>query len=121
MLSEFGAFQQNPEEKLIQAFDRFNHMLGKMIKHGVGREVNEQKVTYLNGLRPEWMAVASNVKAHEQFKSYSLAKMVGILKSHESVVTKKKKWCLLWDPWPFSLRQRMWQKMKTNHRCQNVI
>ena len=37
------------------------------------------------------MAVASTVNAHEQFKSYSLAKMVGILKSHESVVTKEAK------------------------------
>lgn len=29
------------------------------------------------------------MKAHEQFKSYSLAKLVGILKSHESVVSKE--------------------------------
>ena len=33
----------------------------------------------------------STVKAHEQFKTYSLVKMVGILKSHESVVTKEAK------------------------------
>ena len=31
----------------------------------------------------------STVKPHEQFKSYSLAKLVGILKSHESVVSKE--------------------------------
>ena len=31
----------------------------------------------------------STVKAHEQFKSYSLAKLVGILKSHESAVSKE--------------------------------
>ena len=37
------------------------------------------------------MTVVSTVKAHEQFKSYSLAKLVGILKSHESVVTKEAK------------------------------
>ena len=43
----------------------------------------------MNGLRPEWMAVVSTVKAHEQFKSYSLAKLVGILKSHESVLSKE--------------------------------
>ena len=43
----------------------------------------------MNGLRPEWMAVVSTVKAHEQFKSYSLAKLVGILKSHESALSKE--------------------------------
>ena len=45
----------------------------------------------MNGLRPEWMAVVSTMKAQEHFKSYSLAKLVGILKSHESVVTKEAK------------------------------
>ena len=43
----------------------------------------------MNSLRSEWMAVMSIVKAHEQFKSYSLAKLVGILKSHESAVSKE--------------------------------
>ena len=62
-----------------------------MIKHGIERKLIEQKVTFMNGLRPKWMAVVSTVKAHEQFKSYSLAKLVGILKSHESVVTKEVK------------------------------
>ncbi|KAL7609655.1 hypothetical protein Lser_V15G12997 [Lactuca serriola] len=62
-----------------------------MIKHGIERKLIEQKVTFMNGLRPEWMVVVSTVKAHEQFKSYSLAKLVGILKSHESVVTKEAK------------------------------
>ena len=91
LLSEFGVFEQKPEEKLIQTFDRFNHLLSKMIKHGIERKLIEQKVTFMNGLRPEWMAVVSTVKAHEQFKLYSLAKLVGILKSHESVVTKEAK------------------------------
>ncbi|XP_052625810.1 uncharacterized protein LOC128132855 [Lactuca sativa] len=62
-----------------------------MIKHGIERKLIEQKVTFMNGLRPEWMVVVSTVKTHEQFKSYSLAKLVGILKSHESVVTKEAK------------------------------
>ena len=35
------------------------------------------------------MAMVSTVNAHEQFKSYSLAKLVVIIKSHESVVTKE--------------------------------
>ena len=89
LLSEFGDFKQKPEEKLIQAFDRFNHLLSKMIKHGIERKVIEQKVTFMNGLRPEWMVVVSTVKAHEQFKAYALAKLVGILKSHESAMTKE--------------------------------
>ncbi|XP_052627489.1 uncharacterized protein LOC128134106 [Lactuca sativa] len=91
LLSEFSAFEQKPDEKLIQTFDRFNHLLSKMMKHGIGRKVIEQKVTFMNGLRPEWMVVVSTVKAHEQFKSYSLAKLMGIFKSHESVVTKEAK------------------------------
>ena len=37
------------------------------------------------------MVVVSNVKAHEQFKSYSLAKLTSILKSHESMVSKEVK------------------------------
>ncbi|XP_052622619.1 uncharacterized protein LOC128127916 [Lactuca sativa] len=51
LLSEFGAFEQKPEEKLIQTFDHFNHLLGKMIKHGIGRKLIEKKVTFMNGLR----------------------------------------------------------------------
>ncbi|XP_052620940.1 uncharacterized protein LOC128126844 [Lactuca sativa] len=35
------------------------------------------------------MVVVSTAKAHEQFKAYSLAKLMGILKSHESAVTKE--------------------------------
>ena len=36
----------------------------------------------------EWKAVVSTVKAHEIFKSYWLAKLVGILRSHEDEFTK---------------------------------
>ena len=91
MLSEFGAVAQKPEETLLQTFDRYNHLLNKMMKHGIERKEIEQKVTFMNGLRPEWMAVVSTVKAHEQFKSYSLAKLMGILKSHESTLPKEAK------------------------------
>ena len=45
----------------------------------------------MNGLRSEWKAVVSIVKAHEQFKNYTLAKLVGILRSHEDEVTKEAK------------------------------
>ncbi|XP_052621579.1 uncharacterized protein LOC128127195 [Lactuca sativa] len=91
MLSEFGDFKQKPEENLSQTSNRYNHLLSKMIKHGIERKVINKKVTFMNGLRPEWIAIVSTVKAHKQFKSYSLAKLVGILKSHESVVTKETK------------------------------
>lgn len=45
----------------------------------------------MNGLRSEWMVVVSTMKAEEQFKNYLLAKLVGILKSHERKVTKETK------------------------------
>ncbi|KAL7583919.1 hypothetical protein Lser_V15G43916 [Lactuca serriola] len=61
-----------------------------MIKHDIERKLIEQKVTFLNGLRYEWRAVVSTVKAHEQFKSYSLAKLVGILKSQEKIMLQEK-------------------------------
>lgn len=88
LLSEFGAFVQNPEETLDQTFNCFNHLLSRVLKHKIKREPIEQKVTFMNGLRSEWKVAISIVKAHEQFKNYTLAKLVGILKSHESEVTK---------------------------------
>ena len=45
----------------------------------------------MNRLRSEWMDVVSTVKDHEQFQNYTLVKLVGILKSHESEVTKEVK------------------------------
>ncbi|KAL7604947.1 hypothetical protein Lser_V15G14522 [Lactuca serriola] len=87
----FGAFTQKPEESLSQNFNRYNHLLSRMRKHNIGREVIKQKVTFMNGLRSEWIEVVSTVKAHEQFKNYTLAKLVGILKSHENEVTKEEK------------------------------
>ena len=59
-----------------------------MLKHNIKHEIIEQKVTFMNGLRSEWKAVVSTVKAHEQFKSYTLVKLVGILRYHEDKVTK---------------------------------
>ncbi|XP_052621843.1 uncharacterized protein LOC128127401 [Lactuca sativa] len=91
LLSEFGAFTQKAKETLLQMFDRYNHLLSKMTKHGIERKSIEQKVTFLNSLRPEWMPVVSTVKVHEQFKAYSLAKLMGILKSHEITVSKQAK------------------------------
>ncbi|XP_023734201.1 uncharacterized protein LOC111882066 [Lactuca sativa] len=91
LLSEFGAFTQNPDENLSQTFNRYNHVLSRMTKHDIGREVIEQKVTFMNGLRSEWMTCVSTVKAHEQLKSYTLATLVGILKAHESEVSKEAK------------------------------
>ena len=64
LLSEFGAFVQNPDEKMDQTFNRFNHLLSRMLKHNLMREKIEQKVTFMNGLRFEWKVVVSIVKAH---------------------------------------------------------
>ncbi|XP_052626862.1 uncharacterized protein LOC128133449 [Lactuca sativa] len=91
LLSEFGAFVQKYEEKLDQTFNRFNHLLSRMVKNNLKHEIIEQKVTFMNGLRSEWKAFVSTVKAHEEFKSYTLAKLVGILRSHEEEVTKEMK------------------------------
>lgn len=86
-LSEFGAFSQKPEEKLIQIFDPFNHLLSKMMKYGIERKFIKQMLTFMNELRPEWMVVVLTVKAHEAFKSYSLAKLMVYL-------NLMKVWCL---------------------------
>ena len=41
LLSEFGEFIEKPEETLIATFNRYNHLLSKMTKHGIGRELIE--------------------------------------------------------------------------------
>ncbi|KAL7587596.1 hypothetical protein Lser_V15G40912 [Lactuca serriola] len=66
LLSEFGSFVQKPDEKLDQTFDRFNHLLSRILKYNLERRVIEHKVTFMNGLRSEWKVVVSIVKAHEQ-------------------------------------------------------
>lgn len=40
----------------------------------------------MNALRSEWKLIISTIKAHGQFKNYNLARMVGILKTHETKV-----------------------------------
>ena len=62
-----------------------------MLKHNLRREKIEQKVTFMNGWWPEWKAVGSIVKAHEQFKNYLLAQLVEILRSHKDEVKKEGK------------------------------
>lgn len=44
---------------------------------------------FKNGLKSQWKANVSIVQAHKQFKSYSLAKLIGILRSHKEEVTKE--------------------------------
>lgn len=65
LLSEFGAFRQNSDETLDQTFNRFNHLLSRMLKYNLERKVIEQKVTFVNGLRSEWEATVNTIKAHE--------------------------------------------------------
>ena len=91
LLSENGAFAHNSDEKLDQSFNRFNHLLRRMLKFKIRREIIEQKVTFMNNLRSEWKSVVSTMKAHEQFKNYYLAQLVGILRSHEDEVTNEGK------------------------------
>ena len=91
LLPEFGAFLQKSDENLDQMFNRFNHLLTRMLKNYLKNEIIEQKVTFINGLRSEWKVIVSTVKAHEQFKNYTLAKLVGILRSHKDEVTKGEK------------------------------
>ena len=38
LLSEFGAFAQKYEGTLLQTFDRYNHLLSKMMKRGIERK-----------------------------------------------------------------------------------
>ncbi|KAI3515898.1 hypothetical protein L1887_14803 [Cichorium endivia] len=90
-LSDFGSFVQGPEETLTQTFNRYNHLLSRLLKYNLARTVIEQKVTFVDGLRSEWKAIVSTIKAHEQFKTYTLAKVVGILKSHEKEVISEAK------------------------------
>ncbi|KAI3700159.1 hypothetical protein L2E82_44778 [Cichorium intybus] len=89
LLSEFGSFEQAPNETLIQVFNRYNHLLSRLLKYKITRTVIEQKVTFLDGLRPEWKSIVSTIKTHEQFKTYTLAKVMGILKSHEKEITSE--------------------------------
>ena len=61
------------------------------MKHKIKRELIKQKMTFMNGLRSEWKALVSTMKAHEQFNNYSLVKLFGILRSHEDEVTSEGK------------------------------
>ena len=76
LLSESGAFAQKSDEKLDQMFNRFNHLLSRMLKHNLRCEVIEQKFMFMNGLRSE---------------SKSCGNSVGIPRSHEDEVTKEVK------------------------------
>ncbi|KAI3496474.1 hypothetical protein L1887_38838 [Cichorium endivia] len=91
LLSGFGSFEQAPSETLIQVFIRYNHLLNRLLKYKIARTVIEQKVTFLDGLRPEWKSIVSTIKAHEQFKTCTLVKVMGILKSHEKEITSEPK------------------------------
>ncbi|KAI3499728.1 hypothetical protein L1887_35537 [Cichorium endivia] len=91
ILSEFGSFEQASEKTLTQTFNCYNHLLSRLLKYKIARMVIEQKVTFLNRLRSEWKAIVSTIKAHEEFKNYTLAKVMGILKSHEKEITSEAK------------------------------
>ncbi|KAI3510498.1 hypothetical protein L1887_17545 [Cichorium endivia] len=68
ILSEFGLFSQASDETLTQTFNYYNHLLSRLLKYKIARSVIEQK-----------------------FKSYTLVKVMGILKSHEKEITSEAK------------------------------
>lgn len=43
LLLEFGDFVQKSDEKLDQTFNRFNHLLSRMLKHNLKHEFIEKK------------------------------------------------------------------------------
>lgn len=88
LLSEWSSLKQNTYENLEQTVNRFIHLLSKFLKNNLKRQHIVQKVTFMNSLISEWKTIVSIVKAHEQFKNYSLEKLVGSLKSHEEEVMK---------------------------------
>ena len=53
ILSDFGLFKQKNNESLEQYFDRFKLLLSQLEKYELGRKPIEQKVTFLQGLKPE--------------------------------------------------------------------
>ena len=91
ILSEFGLFKQKSNESLEQYFDRFNLLLSQLEKYELGRKPIEQKVTFLQGLKPEWKRISTTVKGHEQFDSYTIYKVYGVLKTHEDDVVEVEK------------------------------
>lgn len=62
-----------------------------MLKTNLKREIIKQKVMFMNELRFEWKVVVCTVKAHEQFRNYTLGKLVGILRSDDDEVTNNAK------------------------------
>lgn len=86
MVLEFGLFKRKSRETIDQVSERYNHMFSRMIKYDLERSLVEKKVTFLQVLHPDSNVIISNVKIHEQFKSYKLSQVVGILKSHEDEV-----------------------------------
>ncbi|KAL4580202.1 hypothetical protein LXL04_016386 [Taraxacum kok-saghyz] len=88
VLSEFGAFKQKNGETLDQYFDRFNLLLSQLEKFELGRQLIEQKVTFLQGLKTEWKNISTTVKGHEQFDIYSIYEVYGVLKTHEDDIVE---------------------------------
>lgn len=76
LLSEFGSFEQKLDESIEKTVTHFNHLLSRMMNHELKRTYIEHKVTFLNELKSEWKHILFTIKAHEHFKSYSLAKLM---------------------------------------------
>lgn len=67
---------------------------------------------FTNSLRLEWRLIVSTIKANEEFKNYSLAKMVGNWKSHEVEVLKEAKYFVIASPLVLAMKNESSKKKK---------
>lgn len=72
-----------------------------MLKYKLKRETIKEKVAFMNSLHSEWKMINLTMKTHKQFKNYSLAQVLSILKSHEDEVMENAKSSV--DACPLSL------------------
>lgn len=82
--SEIRLFKQKSDVSINQVVNRFNHFLSRMLKCDLKRSISKQKVTFMNAFGSDWKLIVSIVKAHEKFKNYNLARVLGDLKSHNN-------------------------------------
>lgn len=52
LLSEFGPYRQKAGELINQVKERFNHLVIKLMKYNLKRELIDEKVTFMYGLTP---------------------------------------------------------------------
>lgn len=70
-----------------------------MLTYNFPRQSIEEKFNLMNSMSSEWKMITSTMKAHGQFKDYSLAQVVGLLKSHEDKVMENESQLWMHDHW----------------------